>query len=281
VLFPVCLDEPPVLVQFGPARHGTHGVLEEDWCLPRLWAVHFYRYQGELTVDGRTVSIRPGQVSVVPPGGRMRYRYRGPSEHIYAHVRMDRPPGAFARQRLQLMDDLRGDGGAVRAGWERLLDAPPDATSRSRAVMWELLWMLADRAAGAAAAAGPTAGPTAGARPGPSGIPRTATVATAIKWIDEGLSGRLRVAELAEWLGVSHNHLTRLFRSELDCTVVEFVRRRRLERARHLLANSTLPVKSIAVQVGIPDLQAFNKSCHREFGAAPRELRAAGERREP
>jgi hypothetical protein len=28
--------------------------------------------------------------------------------------------------------------------------------------------------------------------------------------------------------------------------------------------------------MGIPDLQAFNKACRRELGAAPRAIRAAG-----
>jgi AraC family transcriptional regulator len=73
--------------------------------------------------------------------------------------------------------------------------------------------------------------------------------------------------------GVSHNHLTRLFGSHLGTTVVGYVRRRRLEEAEHLLRNSTMPVARIARMVGIPDLQAFNKACRREFGQAPRALR--------
>ena len=47
-----------------------------------------------------------------------------------------------------------------------------------------------------------------------------------------------------------------------------------MQRGRHLLQPSTLSVATIAAAVGIPDLQAFNKTCRRELGASPRTLRA-------
>jgi transcriptional regulator GlxA family with amidase domain len=73
---------------------------------------------------------------------------------------------------------------------------------------------------------------------------------------------------------VSHNHLTRLFRAETGSTVVGYVQARRMARARHLLTSSTLPIPAVAASVGIPDLQAFNKTCRRERGASPRAIRS-------
>ncbi|WP_245797676.1 helix-turn-helix transcriptional regulator [Mangrovactinospora gilvigrisea] len=225
--------------------------------LPDLWAVHFYSYLGELSVEGVTVPIRPGSVSAIPPGARMRFRYHGPSEHFYAHLRL--PDAAGSRERLRLMDDLARDGGAVRGCFRRLAEASPDAPGRVRAAVWELLWQLADRA---------RAGDSGGGPPGADPV-----VLAAVRRIEQGLAGPLRVAALADALGVSHNHLTRRFQAELGCTVVEHVRRRRMARAEHMLLNSTLAVKSIAIQVGIPDLQAFNKACRRHFGTGPRGIR--------
>jgi len=54
------------------------------------------------------------------------------------------------------------------------------------------------------------------------------------------------------------------------------VRKCRLERAVHLLLYSDMPVKQVACDVGIPDLQLFNKTIRRTFGLAPRVLRARG-----
>jgi len=74
--------------------------------------------------------------------------------------------------------------------------------------------------------------------------------------------------------GVSHNHLTRLFRAEAGVPVVSYIRQRRMARARHLLTASTMSIPAIAASIGITDLQAFNKACRRELGRSPRAIRA-------
>jgi transcriptional regulator GlxA family with amidase domain len=99
-------------------------------------------------------------------------------------------------------------------------------------------------------------------------------VSAAAAHIESNLSSTLTVPDIARVAGVSHNHLTRLFRAETGHTVVGHIRRRRLERARHLLRESTLSIPAIAASVGIPDLQAFNKACRHELGGSPRAVRA-------
>ena len=91
--------------------------------------------------------------------------------------------------------------------------------------------------------------------------------------IERRLGDSLNVADLAEELGISHNHLTRLFRSKYGMTIAGYIRKRRVERARHLLAFSTIPVKSVAVEVGIPDLHLFNKTIRAVLGRSPRAVR--------
>jgi transcriptional regulator GlxA family with amidase domain len=67
--------------------------------------------------------------------------------------------------------------------------------------------------------------------------------------------------------------LTRLFRAATGKTVVAALQERRVERARHLLTYSDLPVKDVAARVGIEDLNQFNKMMRRHCGAAPRAIR--------
>jgi transcriptional regulator GlxA family with amidase domain len=79
---------------------------------------------------------------------------------------------------------------------------------------------------------------------------------------------------VARAAGVSHNHLTRLFRAETGLPVVGWIRQRRMARARHLLTATTMSIPAVAASVGINDLQAFNKACRRELGGSPRAVRA-------
>ncbi|MCK6491389.1 MAG: helix-turn-helix transcriptional regulator, partial [Planctomycetes bacterium] len=106
--------------------------------------------------------------------------------------------------------------------------------------------------------------------------PRPGLVARARALVDARLDDPPAVAELAAAVGCSAAHLRRRFRAELGLGVKPWIQARRLERARHLLAHSALPVRAIAAQLGIDDLQRFNKLVRRACGLGPRALRTRG-----
>jgi transcriptional regulator GlxA family with amidase domain len=102
---------------------------------------------------------------------------------------------------------------------------------------------------------------------------RSRYVGDAITYLEANLARPVTVPEVAEHLGISHNHLTRLFQAELGCSVVGYLRTARMALASHLLRDSTMSIAAVATTVGIPDLQAFNKACRRSLGASPRQFR--------
>jgi transcriptional regulator GlxA family with amidase domain len=143
--------------------------------------------------------------------------------------------------------------------------ASAQSSARASAELWTVLWR--------------TTGLTAAVENRPGF--RHPALRTAVAHIEEHLAGPLSVPAIARAAGVSHTHLTRLFREDTGHTVVAYIRRRRTERARHLLIASTLAIPAIAATVGIPDLQAFNKACRKELGASPRAVREGTDRARP
>ena len=139
------------------------------------------------------------------------------------------------------------------------IGASPSGSARVVAEVWTALWRVAQLSA-AAHEGGAVAGHPAVRLPSPTSR--------------RNLARPLRCRRWPRAAGVSHNHLTRLFRAETGLTVVAYIRQRRMARARHLLVSSTLSIPAVAASVGIPDLQAFNKACHRELGGSPRSVRA-------
>ncbi|MEU8793629.1 helix-turn-helix transcriptional regulator [Streptomyces sp. NPDC048643] len=246
------LREPPGVAGVGVGVHGVASATDV-FRLPELWQLHLYQYEAELTVDGTAHVVRPGRVSLVPPGATVRFRYRGRSEHLYAHLRIT-PAGP--PRTVPVVQDAGPELPLLSALLLNAVAAAPAQPDRTRAEIWAALWRVADLA------------PAAATRPGPH-----PAVGTAIAHIEARLAAPLTIPEVARAAGVSHNHLTRLFRAETGSTVVAYIRRRRLERAHHLLRASTLSIPAVAAAVGIPDLQAFNKACRRELGAPPRALR--------
>ncbi|SEH00741.1 Helix-turn-helix domain-containing protein [Nonomuraea solani] len=244
----LALSAPPAVAGAGV---GVHGIVRplDVWRLPDLWQLHLYGYAAELVLEGTTHAIKPGHVSLIPPDAEVHFHYRGRSEHLYAHFRL---PGRDERRTVAVMRDAGDQAPVIGAALRQAIAAVPETPARASAEVWSVLWRVANL-------------PLAG-------TPH-AVVAAAIEHIEADLAAPLTVPAIARAAGVSHNHLTRLFRAQTGDTVVGYIRRRRLSRALHLLRESTLAIPAIAAAVGIPDLQAFNKACRRELGASPRALR--------
>ncbi|MFJ9250848.1 helix-turn-helix domain-containing protein [Streptomyces sp. NPDC101776] len=247
------LGQPPVVVNIGV---GVHGVASRTdvFRLPQLWQLHLYRYEAELTVEGTSHLVRPGRVSLVPPGATVRYRYQGRSEHLYAHLRIEVVGPA---RKVAVVQDAGPEFPVLTGLLSQGIAVAPREPDHTRAELWTALWRISQLG------------------PAPH-RDRHPAVEDAIAYIEAHLAAPLVVPDIARVVGVSHNHLTRLFRSETGTTVVAHIRGRRMERAHHLLRASTLSIPAIAASVGIPDLQGFNKACRRELGAAPRVLRGTG-----
>ncbi|WP_232668085.1 AraC family transcriptional regulator [Pseudonocardia sp. TRM90224] len=251
------LDEPVEVVQIGNSVHGVH-LAHAAWSLPHLWQLHLYRYSCEASIDGHPLTIKPGSVSVWPAGSAVEQRFQGRSEHIYVHFR----PRSRANPRTFPVLQHAGE----QTVWldellRHAVTAPVSDRSRVEADVWSVLCRIADPQL---------------SRPSP-----TDTVTDAIAFIAAHLTEPIRVPLVAAAAGVSHNHLTRQFRATTGLTVVAYIRRQRLLRARHLLASSTMSITSVASAVGIPDIQAFNRACRLEFGVPPRSIRTDAERSAP
>lgn len=244
------LGAPPEVVNLGVGVHGTSG-LRDVFRLPDLWQLHLYGYSATLDVGGTAYELEPGCVSLVPADTEVIYRYRGRSEHLFAHLR----PGTVGPLvDVPLVQDAGAETPVLSSLFRGALEASARTPARVAAEIWAVLWRVAGLAT-------------------PSDHPHAA-VAMALAYIESHLSGPIAVPDLARAAGVSHNHLTRLFRAETGTTVVAYIRDRRMARARHLLTSSTLPIAAVAASVGIPDLQAFNKTCRQSLGTSPRALRS-------
>jgi len=100
-----------------------------------------------------------------------------------------------------------------------------------------------------------------------------ATVARALRMIDAGVLDREGVDALAERLGLGARQLRRLFAVHLGAAPREVARRRRVERARALLAASRAPMIEVAQQAGFGSVRRFNEEVRRALGASPTALR--------
>lgn len=99
-------------------------------------------------------------------------------------------------------------------------------------------------------------------------------VESAQAFMEENLSRRLRLAELAQSVNLSPSHLRQLFKSETGLAPTQYLMELRMRQAKFLLENTFLRIKEIMHQVGVRDKSHFVKSFKRMYGTTPRQHRA-------
>jgi AraC-like DNA-binding protein len=93
------------------------------------------------------------------------------------------------------------------------------------------------------------------------------------EYIDRNLGRKLSAEELAKEAGLSQNHLAKRFRERTGSTLPSYVLARRIGLARLLLRSTNLPIKQIAMRVGMPDPHHFNKQFRAVAGVSPSGFR--------
>ena len=95
----------------------------------------------------------------------------------------------------------------------------------------------------------------------------------AVEVMEKTIEEPLRQAALADDVGLSRRQLERLFRRHLGRTPAQFYLETRLERARHLLYQTDLPIMSVACATGFVSASHFS-TCYRQmYGKTPRAER--------
>ncbi len=83
------------------------------------------------------------------------------------------------------------------------------------------------------------------------------------------LNQSLSLEMLAQQVGFSPYHFTRLFRQTTGESPHQFVLRQRLEAAKHLLKETDIPLSHVALEVGFPHQSHFTQAFKRRLGTTP------------
>jgi len=106
---------------------------------------------------------------------------------------------------------------------------------------------------------------------------QNARILSIIEMMEANLSEPLTLVEIAKYAGLSRRQIERLFRHHMGRSPARYYLEIRLDRARHLLLQSSLPVVEVAVACGFVSASHFSK-CYRElYGKSPQQERAGRE----
>lgn len=99
--------------------------------------------------------------------------------------------------------------------------------------------------------------------------PTTSPVAAARDLVHADPAGDHSIASLAERVGMSSRHFTRMFRAEIGEPPARYVERVRIDAARQLLDRDQLGLDEIARQCGFGTAETLRRAFHRRLGCSP------------
>ena len=95
------------------------------------------------------------------------------------------------------------------------------------------------------------------------------TVARGMRLIEDGFLDEASVAELAERLGVGPRHLLRLFLRHTGASPSDIAATRRVQAAKRLIDQTTMPLCDIAFAAGFRSVRRFNDAFRATYGRPP------------
>lgn len=245
------LGHRPKIVRCGLVEHGLRGV--ERYQSTVYWCLHLYFYCVELEIDRKRYQVVPGTVTVAPPGTRMVYHYTPRLyRHFFVHFTIRDHPSKVKIPVIQHLPEGRDEMSDRLENIGRLL---PVNRTHAEILLWGLLWDITE--AGASSRKGV----------------HHPVVEQVERLLEGEMAQKLSARMISRQLGFSVAHINRMVKARHGFTVMQLLRKRKLRHAYRLLLHSTLPVKQIAAECGLDDLQKFNKCMRAEYGQSPRSLR--------
>lgn len=113
--------------------------------------------------------------------------------------------------------------------------------------------------------------------PEPKGVLAPWQVRRITAHIESNLGRSLKSGDLAALIRLSPAYFSRTFRNTFGCAPLEYVTRRRMERAQGLMLSTDLPLAQIALECGLADQAHFSRLFRKAVGECPRAWRRARE----
>jgi len=104
----------------------------------------------------------------------------------------------------------------------------------------------------------------------PSVKGRSSTIAEQImEWIETHYMEPFQLDELAQFIHLSPNHISALFKQVVGSSITEYLTARRIRQACWLLRTSDLSIQTIGIQIGLNNFSYFCQLFKRHVGVTP------------
>ncbi|MFC4387908.1 AraC family transcriptional regulator [Gracilibacillus marinus] len=94
-----------------------------------------------------------------------------------------------------------------------------------------------------------------------------------VEYIHENYDYDIKVEQLSALTHLHANYLHRIFKETMGCTIVEYLTKVRIEKAKLFITQTDIPITDIASFIGMNSSQYFSKVFKKETGSTPTDYR--------
>ena len=99
------------------------------------------------------------------------------------------------------------------------------------------------------------------------------TLRKIIRYIKENCAGKITLDDIARYVFLNKYYISRLFNEKMGMSISSYINNVRIERSKHLLAETDMSIAAIANMIGFDDQSYFTRLFRRLTGCSPGKYR--------
>lgn len=215
--------------------------------------------EGEIENEVQQMKLKKGYLYLMPAGITYDYKTTGYLKKLYIHFQIQLIPGIDLFSRCMKAMELVQNPAETDLLLENLEQKAMDKIIATESLLLEVISRFLEVAR------------RQGMEENYSGYEKQQK---AISYIENHLTGTLKVNEVAEAIGESYFSLSRNFKRDTGTGLKEYMETLLMNRAKRLLAATDMRISEIAEELGFEDACYFSKFFRKYEKCSPREYRS-------
>lgn len=95
-----------------------------------------------------------------------------------------------------------------------------------------------------------------------------------LRYIRENINQNIKIEDLSSMCYLTKDHFIRLFKKEMNCTPLQYINQKKIEKAQLMMVIGKKPVKDIAFNLSFNELSYFYRLFKKITGKSPQAYKA-------
>jgi len=100
---------------------------------------------------------------------------------------------------------------------------------------------------------------------------RSPLVRACVEYVATNILERIRVKDIADEVGYTENYISRTFKAEMGCSLFEYINRQKIETAKAILRDNTIPIAELSDRLSFSNPSYFISVFKKVTGQTPGE----------